>query len=104
VSTESRSIHKEPVSDVIVWEPEAKAEQLIERSGAEVVHQGFQAYYVPSRDQIYLPERRAFETAQGYYSTALHELVHWTAHPSRLHRDLGKRFGTESYAMEELVA
>lgn len=95
---------KEPVSDVIVWDPEAKAEQLIERSGAVVVHQGFRACYIPSRDQIYLPAKHAFETAQGYYSTALHELAHWTGHPSRLHRDLGKRFGTESYAIEELVA
>jgi antirestriction protein ArdC len=34
----------------------------------------------------------------------LHELTHWTAHPSRLARDLSGRFGEESYAMEELVA
>ena len=31
--------------------------------------------------------------------------THWTRHPSRLNRDLGrKRFGDEGYAFEELVA
>jgi antirestriction protein ArdC len=31
--------------------------------------------------------------------------VHWTRHPSRLDRDLGrKRWGDEGYAVEELVA
>lgn len=32
-------------------------------------------------------------------------MSHWTRHPSRLDRDLGrKRWGDEGYAMEELVA
>src|SRR5262245_51280887 len=32
-------------------------------------------------------------------------MTHWTRHPSRLDRDLGrKRFGDQGYAMEELVA
>jgi len=30
--------------------------------------------------------------------------VHWTAAPSRLHRQLGERFGDEADAAEELVA
>lgn len=29
---------------------------------------------------------------------------HWTGHESRLARQMGGRFGTEAYAMEELVA
>jgi antirestriction protein ArdC len=34
-----------------------------------------------------------------------HETTHWTAHESRLARDFGtKRFGSEGYAIEELVA
>jgi antirestriction protein ArdC len=37
--------------------------------------------------------------------TRAHETTHWTAHESRLARDLGtKRFGSEGYAVEELVA
>jgi len=41
---------------------------------------------------------------EAYYGTLLHELGHWTGHESRLARDLSGRFGTESYAGEELVA
>ncbi|MBP9054475.1 MAG: hypothetical protein KBF94_17790, partial [Ilumatobacteraceae bacterium] len=35
---------------------------------------------------------------------ALHELTHWTGHPSRCHRQLTGRFGDAAYAAEELVA
>ncbi|MEJ1932304.1 zincin-like metallopeptidase domain-containing protein [Nostoc sp. NIES-2111] len=34
-----------------------------------------------------------------------HELCHWTKHPTRLDRDLGRtRRGDEGYAKEEMVA
>ena len=45
-----------------------------------------------------------FDTASGYVSTALHELVHFTGHKSRLDRNLAGRFGDDAYAMEELIA
>jgi antirestriction protein ArdC len=35
---------------------------------------------------------------------AFHELTHWTAHKSRLDRDLKNRFGSRNYAGEELIA
>src|SRR5208283_1182593 len=35
---------------------------------------------------------------------ALHELSHWTSHPTRLNRELKTRFGSAAYAMEELRA
>jgi antirestriction protein ArdC len=52
---------------------------------------------------------RFFDTESGsrtenFYSVLLHELTHWTGHASRCDRDLGQRFGSEAYAMEELVA
>ncbi len=34
----------------------------------------------------------------------LHELTHWTASAHRCNRDLSGRFGSDAYAMEELVA
>ena len=46
----------------------------------------------------------AFNSADGYHATLLHESVHATGHKTRLNRDFGKRFGSESYAFEELVA
>jgi antirestriction protein ArdC len=41
---------------------------------------------------------------EAYYSTLLHELTHWTAPAHRCDRDFSGRFGSEAYAMEELVA
>ena len=35
---------------------------------------------------------------------ALHELTHWTGAKHRLARDFAKRFGSETYAFEELIA
>jgi antirestriction protein ArdC len=60
--------------------------------------------YSPEDDRIQLPERELFADAAIYYATALHELVHWSGHPSRLDRQLGRRFGEAAYAVEELIA
>ncbi len=62
------------------------------------------AYYSPSNDVIVLPLQEQFKTSGGYYSTAFHELGHATGHKSRLDRDLSGKFGTQSYAKEELRA
>jgi antirestriction protein ArdC len=51
-----------------------------------------------------MPELRAFESAEAYYGTLFHELVHSTGHESRLGRLEPALFGTDSYAREELVA
>jgi antirestriction protein ArdC len=42
--------------------------------------------------------------AGHFYSVLSHELVHWTGAKTRLDRDLSGRFGSEAYAMEELIA
>jgi len=42
--------------------------------------------------------------AEGYDATPLRELIHWTSPQHRCDRDIGKRFGDNSYAREELVA
>lgn len=69
-----------------------------------IKHGGNKAYYSQTRDFIALPARNRFENLEFYYSTAFHEIVHWTGHPTRLHRKFGKRFGDQNYAFEELVA
>lgn len=88
----------------VVWEPEAKAEELLLMSGAEIRHGGAKAFYRPSTDEIQLPPRAAFAGASGYYNVALHELTHWTGHDSRCNRQLVGRFGDAAYAAEELIA
>jgi antirestriction protein ArdC len=83
----------------------AHAEQFFAATGAEVSHGGSRAFYRPSTDSIVLPMFEAFRDAESYYATLAHETTHWTSHPSRLARDFGsKRFGSDGYAVEELVA
>lgn len=53
--------------------------------GPEVRHVlGERAYYSPSDDRVTLPLLEQFATAEGFASTALHELTHSTGHASRL--------------------
>jgi antirestriction protein ArdC len=90
--------------------PIEQAEAFVIRTGAQIAHGGTRAFYRPSTDSIQLPPRDAFigsptsTPAESYYSTLLHELTHWTSAESRCNRQLGKRFGDDAYAMEELVA
>lgn len=82
-----------------------RAETFFSACGAQVVHGGNRACYVPSLDRIHMPRIEFFRDSESYYATRAHETVHWTRHPSRLNRDFGqKRFGDENYAFEELVA
>ena len=80
------------------------AEQAIKNSKARILWGGQKACYLPTRDEIHLPHPKEFATSEAYYGIAFHELVHWTGHASRCARDLSGRFGTATYAMEELIA
>lgn len=72
------------------------------------VDHGFgQACYRPATDTVCMPDRGDFDTAEHYYDTLFHELTHSTGHPSRLAREgitEPVRFGSKTYAREELVA
>ena len=87
-----------------------EADRAVRKTGAKVIEGGDRAFYRPSTDTIHVPDgARFFDTAHGkrtenFYSVLCHELTHWTGHPDRCDRDLRNRFGTEAYAMEELVA
>lgn len=65
---------------------------------------GNEAYYRPSTDSVHMPSFEAFKEPLFYYSVLAHETTHWTGAEHRLNRDLKPRFGTEGYAVEELVA
>ena len=87
------------------WEPVDKAESILAASGASIRHdQSNRAYYRPLTDEIHLPPKANFDAPEKYYSTALHELGHWTGSPERLNRDFSGPFGSEAYAREELRA
>ena len=51
-----------------------------------------------------MPALERFNTAEHYYSTAFHELIHWTGAKARLNRELSTRFKSDAYAAEELIA
>lgn len=93
-----------PEPSIPAWTSEEAAEQVINNSGADIRYGGFRAFYQPSQDFVQIPLRSAFADASSYYATTLHELVHFTGHPTRLDRQLTTRFGDEAYAMEELIA
>lgn len=83
----------------------AELEAFFAHTGAEIRHGGNRAYYAPTPDVIQMPPFTAFESPESYYATLAHETIHWTRHPSRLARDMGrKQWGDAGYAMEELVA
>jgi antirestriction protein ArdC len=71
---------------------------------ARIRHWGEEAFYSPILDQVTMPEPALFRDLDHYCATLAHELSHWTGHESRLAREMCGRFGSEGYAMEELVA
>lgn len=84
-----------------------KAENLVAKSGAVVRHGYDAAFYIPMRDEIYLPSPGAFLGVQEYYSTLFHELIHWTGHETRLSRfkkEEVRAFRSQEYSCEELTA
>jgi antirestriction protein ArdC len=87
-----------------------RADAFIAATGAIIRTSGNRACYIPSVDRIEMPPYRQFmdtptsTAAEAYYSTLLHELIHYTSPSHRCGRDFGKRFADHAYAREELVA
>lgn len=80
------------------------AEEFFRALGVTAKDGGNQAYYSAKMDSIHMPPIEAFKEPLFYYSVLSHETTHWTGAETRLNRDLAGRFGSESYAFEELVA
>lgn len=85
-------------------EREAAADAFIKASGADFREGVGRPSYIPSKDFIAMPSWKEFHGHSEFYATGFHELGHWTGHKTRLDRDLSKRFGTQQYAAEELIA
>lgn len=81
------------------------AEAFFTATKADIRHGGNMAYYAIGSDHIQMPPFESFRDAESYYATLAHEATHWTRHPTRLDRDLGRKsWGDAGYAREELVA
>jgi antirestriction protein ArdC len=84
-------------------------ENFLAATGLTITLGGNRAFCRPSTDTIHMPPFEAFRDAESYDATLAHETTHWTSHPSHLDRDFSgeygsKRFSSQAYAMEELVA
>ena len=88
-----------PTGDI--W---AQADSFAAATGAAIREGGGEACYNSTDDFIRIPPAASFISAEDYGATLYHELGHWTAHPSRLNRDLHNRYGSTAYAREELIA
>jgi antirestriction protein ArdC len=92
------------------FEAHRQSEAFIAAVGAKIEHGFRAARYRHDLDNIEMPARSWFvgsdtrSPLEAYYGVLLHELTHWTGPMHRLDRDMGKRFGDDAYAMEELVA
>jgi antirestriction protein ArdC len=72
--------------------------------GAFIDEHSDQAAYSKELDRILMPPFHAFRSAAICYAVLFHEVIHWTAAPSRLNRDLPPKQDKRGYAFEELVA
>lgn len=78
------------------------AEYAIAATGADIRFGGGKAFYGPMGDYIQVPPRATFESVNEFYATVLHELCHWSEHPSRLNWSRKEKENT--YQLGELVA
>jgi antirestriction protein ArdC len=61
--------------------------------------------YIPSLDQVQMPDIKYFTSSEAFYAAMYHELVHSTGAKHRLNRFEADQFKSEaSYSKEELVA
>ncbi|MDP3747809.1 MAG: zincin-like metallopeptidase domain-containing protein [Phenylobacterium sp.] len=90
-----------PVPDGLIA---PQAEALIAATGADFRIGGDQAFYSPTHDFVQVPRLDAYFEPINWHRTALHELGHWSGHPSRLARDQSGGMRSALHAREELVA
>jgi len=80
----------------------AAAEAFIGNLGITTVFGSPNAYYRPATDTVHMPDFGHFHEAAGFYGSWIHENGHASGAKHRLDRDLSGRFGSASYALEEI--
>jgi antirestriction protein ArdC len=84
-----------PVEGRTEFDRYEEAERVIAATGAAIHHGGDRAVYHRLTDAITLPPRDRFKSQADYYTTAFHEVAHWTE----------RRLGWDGpYALGELRA
>lgn len=90
---------EEPVS-------QDQLDELLSVLDVSISEFGNQPHFQPAQDVIVMPRREFFNSSADYNITLLHELVHWSGHPSRLDRQTIRDYGKSDAirAEEELIA
>ena len=83
-------------------ERDAAADRFVAALEIDIRYGESSAYYRPSTDTVHLPEFELFRDAASFYAVAIHECGHASGAKHRLDRDLMGRFGTATYAAEEI--
>jgi antirestriction protein ArdC len=96
-----RQIQEPPLSKA---ERIEHADEFFRMLGVDLRVSANLAYYAPITDSVHMPAFEVFKESLFYYSVLSHESTHWTGAPHRLNRDLKGRFGSDAYAVEELIA
>lgn len=90
-------------------EPMRVCEEIIKAmpQAPKVQHRDKSPYYNPLHDFVNMPKKDSFDSAEHYYSSFFHQLVHSTGHHSRLNRSMliqMAEFGADRCSNEELIA
>ena len=91
-----------------ITQAETMVNQYLTREQIDLKHDRNEAFYSVKHDFINVPAIQNFKSAEDYYSTLTHEMVHSTGHSKRLNRfksgNTSAPFGSPDYSREELVA
>ncbi|TIT97803.1 MAG: DUF1738 domain-containing protein [Mesorhizobium sp.] len=66
------------------------ADRFFDNTGAVVRYGGDKAFYSPVTDHVQLPRPELFRDMASFVAVRGHEILHWTAAPDRLNRDLSR--------------
>ena len=85
---------------------ESAVDALIAKLGITVSHFGGRAYYNRVDDVIVMPHKNKFASNNHYFTTLLHETVHFTGTYNRVPRQCFDEYGVseKARAQEELIA
>ncbi|MES2930371.1 MAG: zincin-like metallopeptidase domain-containing protein [Patescibacteria group bacterium] len=73
----------------------------------EIKYESQKALYDPAQDYVSMLRKKSYKEPSGYYAALFHQLIHATAHESRLNRTSileMSEHGADPYSIEELIA
>ncbi|MGH8156652.1 MAG: zincin-like metallopeptidase domain-containing protein [Rhodanobacter sp.] len=82
----------------------ARIDALLESMGVTIECRKGVPRFAIEEDTIHMPAPESYPSLGAYYNRLLHETAHWTGHPDRMNRAVGRDHASPDYVKEELVA